>query len=136
LSFYISKKLEDKISISDIDSQLNDKISIDSFEKVMSLKIKDMNFEVCLFDINKNTIIELECPESLFYMLKEYKECDEEAVFYVTNCEMFAFNTKDMLFKRFKKIDNFLLSIEILIHNEKLRCLWLKLKMKMNCWEY
>ena len=136
MSFYISKKLEEKISISDIDSQLNDKKSTVSFEKIMSLKIKDLNFEVNLFDTNKNTTIELECPESLFCTLKKSKEDDEEAVFCVTNCEMFSFNTKDMIFKRFKKIDNFLLSIVILIHNEKLRCLWLKLKMKMNYWGY
>ena len=123
MSFFISKKLEGKIDINDIDDQLNQIKENNSFEKTMSLKINDVIFEIVLFQNNKIAKLEIICPINLFNVLKKSQQNNIWANFYVAETHFLSFDTTDMIFQSFKKIDNFLLSVVIFIHNDKLRCL-------------
>jgi hypothetical protein len=117
----MSKNLQEKIDVDSIDNQLNKKNICP--DMLMSLKIGDANFELIECQNKKDLIAEIVCPANLFYTLKESVSSKKEVLCYIAGNCMFTFSAEDMIFESFKKIDNFLLSIMIFIHNDKLRCL-------------
>lgn len=123
MSFFISKNLQDKIDLNTIDSQLSKQEYHDS-NMTMSLKIDDVSFELIECQNKKDFLMEVVCPVNLFWILKESISKKKEISINIAANHMFTFNAENMIFKGFKKIDNFLLSVMIFIHNDKLRCLW------------
>ena len=122
MSFFVSKNLQDKIDLSSIDTQLNKKEERD-ISMPMIFKVDDVSFELINCQNKKDLNIEIVCPVTLFSALKDSKLSKKQIEICVAGNHMFSFNAEDMIFEHFKKIDNFLLSVMIFIHNDKLRCL-------------